>query len=104
MSASFAACAGPYPPTSGRPSREWVAVTVMITPDLLGTIRRAAKRAVRKYDLFEAEVNRYVPFTPPVYAIGATAADREGYRRPHRRAIRGDAPEYVRGCPMTMSS
>ncbi len=31
--------------------REWNAVTVMITPDLFGTIRRAARRAVRKYDM-----------------------------------------------------
>jgi hypothetical protein len=33
------------------PVREWSAVTVMITPDLFATIRRAARRAVRKYDL-----------------------------------------------------
>jgi hypothetical protein len=33
------------------PAREWSAVTVMITPDLFATIRRAARHAVRKYDL-----------------------------------------------------
>jgi hypothetical protein len=31
--------------------REGIDVTVMITPDLFSTIRRAARRAVRKYDL-----------------------------------------------------
>jgi hypothetical protein len=33
------------------PVREGVAVTVMITPDVFATIRRAAMRAVRKYNL-----------------------------------------------------
>jgi hypothetical protein len=37
--------------TNGMPSREWVAVTVMMTPDSFGTIRRAARRAVRKYEV-----------------------------------------------------
>jgi len=43
--------AGPPPPTNGTPVREGVEVTVMITPDLFATIRRAARRAVTKYDL-----------------------------------------------------
>jgi hypothetical protein len=33
------------------PVRDGVAVTVMITPDRFRSIRRAARRAVRKYDL-----------------------------------------------------
>jgi hypothetical protein len=33
------------------PVREWSAVTVMITPDLFAIIRRAASRAVRKYEV-----------------------------------------------------
>jgi hypothetical protein len=33
------------------PVREGIEVTVMITPDRFATIRRAARRAVRKYDL-----------------------------------------------------
>jgi hypothetical protein len=51
MSASTAAIAGPRPPTNGTPVREVIAVTVMITPDPFATIRRAARRAVTKYDL-----------------------------------------------------
>jgi hypothetical protein len=35
----------------GMPVREMTAVTVMITPDRFATIRRAASRAVTKYDL-----------------------------------------------------
>ena len=33
------------------PVREWDAVTVMITPDLRGIMRRAAEREVRKYEV-----------------------------------------------------
>jgi hypothetical protein len=33
------------------PVREGTEVTVMITPDRLATMWRAARRAVRKYDL-----------------------------------------------------
>ena len=43
-----AAIAGPNPPTSGMPVRECSAVTVMITPEPLRTMCRAASRAVRK--------------------------------------------------------
>jgi hypothetical protein len=38
-------------PFNGVPVRAGIAVTVTITPDSLGTIRRAATRAVRKYDV-----------------------------------------------------
>jgi hypothetical protein len=44
--------AGWHPPRGGGgtvPVREGSAVTVMMAPDLLATIRRAARRAVRKY-------------------------------------------------------
>ena len=51
VSASSAAIAGPPPPTKGTPVRDGVEVTVMITPDPAATIRRAARRAVRKYDV-----------------------------------------------------
>jgi hypothetical protein len=51
VSASTAAIAGPPPPTNGVPVREMVAVTVMITPERFWIILRAARRAVRKYDL-----------------------------------------------------
>ena len=40
------------------PVREGTDVTVMITPDRLATIRRAARRAVRKYDLVQVAIGR----------------------------------------------
>jgi hypothetical protein len=42
----------------GVPVLEGVAVTVMITSDRFGSIRRAAMRAVRKYDLVYAAIGR----------------------------------------------
>src|SRR5512140_3042975 len=58
VSASTAAIAGPPPPINGVPVREGVEVTVMITPDRLTAIRRAARRAVRKYDLVYVTIGR----------------------------------------------
>src|SRR4029079_18461421 len=58
VSASTAAIAGPAPPPNGVPVRDGVEVTVMITPDPLATIRRAARRAVRKYDLVYVAIGR----------------------------------------------
>ena len=40
------------------PSARGVEVTVMITPDPFATIRRAARRAVRKYDLVYVAIGR----------------------------------------------
>ena len=51
VSASTAAIAGPPPPINGVPVRDGVEVTVMITPDRLASMCRAARRAVRKHDL-----------------------------------------------------
>jgi hypothetical protein len=50
--------AGVPPPTNGVPVLEGVAVTVMITLDRFATIRRAARRAVRKYDLAYVAIGR----------------------------------------------
>src|SRR5437016_4505534 len=50
VSCSTAAIAGPTPPISGIPVLDGVDVTVMMTPARFATIRRAARRAVRKYD------------------------------------------------------
>jgi len=51
VSDSTALIAGPTPPIKGMPVLAGVEVTVMITPDRFRTIRRAARRAVTKYDL-----------------------------------------------------
>jgi hypothetical protein len=51
VSASTALIAGATPPINGMPVREGIEVTVMITLDCSAIIRRAARRAVRKYDL-----------------------------------------------------
>ena len=58
VSCSTAAIAGPTPPIKAMPSLDGVDVTVMMTPARFGTIRRAASRDVRKYDLAYVSMGR----------------------------------------------
>jgi len=106
-------------PCRGKPVREEIAVTVMITPDPFGIMDRAASRAVRKYEVtsdVSGGANRSTSTstsgTPRICAFGTSTALRrcrggslyrspsgDGHQQPARRGNRPPPPRRTRRRP-----